>query len=266
MYIYTVLVCTPVWYITMPQLLRCPFVLSMFVSSKWQRVGLPMRWRGSVSALFYCWHTFLDHRTNISRKVRAPRRASVSGAPNNLQNGHLDKNKHGRNKTVPFFHFKGPFFKTCVAHFKQNIRVFNDRGGSRCTFSILFCSNKKGRSFTFYIYILQENSKGKRMKNFFCKNNFLRVIYDLKLIIFLFWQACFNGCYSGPAREGPCHPVTSLYRNTTLHFFILFSSTTNIANWFQNPLDFEIVYIIGISFCLIFMLGILLDNFSNSSC
>jgi len=40
---------------------------------------------------FYYYHTFLDHTTNISRKVGAPRRVSTSGAPNNLQNFHLDK-------------------------------------------------------------------------------------------------------------------------------------------------------------------------------
>jgi len=33
----------------------------------------------------------LDHRTNFSRKVRAPRRVRASGAPNKFQNCHLDK-------------------------------------------------------------------------------------------------------------------------------------------------------------------------------
>ena len=45
---------------------RCTVVMSMFVSSKWQRVALPTPWRASVQALFYCYLTFLDHRTNIS--------------------------------------------------------------------------------------------------------------------------------------------------------------------------------------------------------
>ena len=65
----------------------CPVVMSMFVSSKWQRVVLPTRWRASVRTLFYCYLPFLDHRTNISRKVRV----SASGAPNKFQNCHLDK-------------------------------------------------------------------------------------------------------------------------------------------------------------------------------
>jgi len=33
---------------------------------------------GSGAALFYCFHTFLDHTTIISRKVRALRHVSVS--------------------------------------------------------------------------------------------------------------------------------------------------------------------------------------------
>jgi len=37
------------------------------------------------------FHTFLDHSTNIIRKVRAPRLVSASGAPNDVQNCHLDK-------------------------------------------------------------------------------------------------------------------------------------------------------------------------------
>jgi len=64
--------------------------MSMFVSSKWQRVALPTGWRASVRPLFYCYLTFLDHKTNISRKVCAPRRVSASGAPNKFQNCHLD--------------------------------------------------------------------------------------------------------------------------------------------------------------------------------
>ena len=60
---------------------RCTVVMSMFVLSKWQRVALPTRWRASMRALFCCYLTFLDHRTNIS----------ASGAPNKFQNCHLDK-------------------------------------------------------------------------------------------------------------------------------------------------------------------------------
>ena len=52
---------------------------------KWQCLALPMRWRGTVRALFYWFHTFLDHTTNISIKVSAPR------APNDVPNCHLDK-------------------------------------------------------------------------------------------------------------------------------------------------------------------------------
>ena len=55
----------------------CCDVLSMFVLSKWQRVALPTRWRASVRALSYCDYTFLDHTTNISRKVRTPRCVSA---------------------------------------------------------------------------------------------------------------------------------------------------------------------------------------------
>ena len=69
----------------------CYDVLSMFVLSQWQRVALPMCWPTSVRGLFYCYHPFLDHTTNISRKVHAPRHAIASGAPNNVQNCHLDK-------------------------------------------------------------------------------------------------------------------------------------------------------------------------------
>ena len=49
------------------------------------------RSRQSDAPLFYCYHTFLDHTTNINRKVRAPRRVSALGAPNNVQNCHWDK-------------------------------------------------------------------------------------------------------------------------------------------------------------------------------
>jgi len=69
----------------------CCDVLSMFVLSKWHHVLLPTHWHASVRLLFYCNHTFLDHTTNISRKVHAPRRISLSGAQTNVQNCHLDK-------------------------------------------------------------------------------------------------------------------------------------------------------------------------------
>ena len=56
----------------------CTVVMSMFVSSKWQRVALPTCWRALVRALFYCYLT-CDHRPNSrkgsgSRKVGAPAR------------------------------------------------------------------------------------------------------------------------------------------------------------------------------------------------
>ena len=70
---------------------RSTVVMSMFVLSKWQRVALPMRWHASVRALFYYYLTFLDPRTNISRKVGVPRHVSASGAPNKFQNCHLGK-------------------------------------------------------------------------------------------------------------------------------------------------------------------------------
>jgi len=81
-----------VFYDTMPTMvLGCCDVLSMFVLSKWQHVALPTRRRPSVCALFYCYHTFLKHTTNISRKVCAPRNVSASGVPDNVQNCHYDK-------------------------------------------------------------------------------------------------------------------------------------------------------------------------------
>ncbi len=67
----------------------CCDVLSIFVLSKWQHVALPTRWHASVRTLFYCYLTFLDQRTNISRKVRAPRHVSASGVPKKFQNCHL---------------------------------------------------------------------------------------------------------------------------------------------------------------------------------
>ena len=59
------------------RIFRCCDVLSMFVLSKWQCVVLPMHCRAAVCALFYWFHTFFDHTTNISRKVRATRCVSI---------------------------------------------------------------------------------------------------------------------------------------------------------------------------------------------
>ena len=84
----------------------CTVVMSKFFPSKWQRVALPTRWRASVRTLFYCYLTFLDQRTNISRKVHAPRRVSTSGAPNKFQNCHLDKtnmDKTSQHPNMPFY-------------------------------------------------------------------------------------------------------------------------------------------------------------------
>jgi len=67
-----------------------------------------------VRALFYCHLNFLDHRTNISRKVGAPRRVSLSGAPNKFQNCHLDKtniDKTSQHRCLCFLTSKGLFFK-----------------------------------------------------------------------------------------------------------------------------------------------------------
>ena len=95
----------------------------MFVLSKWQRVALPTCWRASVRALFYCYHTFLDHRTNSRRKVRAMSRVSASGAPNNVPNCHLDKtnmanpSQHlfSRNRLILV-----PWILSIIVHFYQN--------------------------------------------------------------------------------------------------------------------------------------------------
>jgi len=54
------------------------------------------------AALFYCYVTFLDHRTKICRKVRAPRRVSALGAPNKFQKGHLDKTNMDKTSQHPF--------------------------------------------------------------------------------------------------------------------------------------------------------------------
>ena len=51
--------------------------------SKWQRVALPMRWRASVHALFHC---YLTSPSWITEQISVGK-----WAPNNLQNGHLDK-------------------------------------------------------------------------------------------------------------------------------------------------------------------------------
>ena len=47
--------------------------------------------RASMHTLFYWFHTFVDHTTKISIKVRAPRRVSASGTPNDVPNCHLDQ-------------------------------------------------------------------------------------------------------------------------------------------------------------------------------
>ena len=73
-------------------------------------------WRASLRALFYWYHTFSDHTTNISIKVRAPR-----GVPSAKQWSKLPlgQNKHGQNITTPRLHdFIWP---------KKNI-LFNSRG------------------------------------------------------------------------------------------------------------------------------------------
>jgi len=80
---------------------HCCYVHVCFV--KWQRVALPTRWRTSVRTLFYCYLTFLDHRTNISRKVRAPRCVSASGAPNKFQNCHLNKTNMDKTSQYPLY-------------------------------------------------------------------------------------------------------------------------------------------------------------------
>ena len=60
--------------------------------------------RASVRALFYCYLTFLDHRTNISRKVRTLRRINASRAPNKFQNYHLDKTNMDKTSQHRFLH------------------------------------------------------------------------------------------------------------------------------------------------------------------
>jgi len=82
--------------------------------------------RASVCALFYCYPTFLDHTTNISRQVRAPRRTSASGAPSHIQNCHLDKTNMDKTKTsqhhdniskIIYF----PLYTNCVIEFFEII-------------------------------------------------------------------------------------------------------------------------------------------------
>ena len=71
-------ICLSWWHQELWTVFECCDVLSMFVMSKWQCVVLLTCWRASVRALSYCYHTFLDHTTNISRKVHTLRRISVS--------------------------------------------------------------------------------------------------------------------------------------------------------------------------------------------
>ena len=95
----------------------CTVVMSMFVSFKWQRVALLMRWRASVRTLFYWYITFLDHRTNISRKVHAPRFISASGASNKFQNCHLDKTN--MDKASQLLHNRSKPFRVQYGYKKQ---------------------------------------------------------------------------------------------------------------------------------------------------
>jgi len=62
-------------------------------------VALPTRWRASVHSLFYCYHTFLDHTTNSSRKLRSPRRVSASVSAKQFSK--LSLVKHRQNITTP---------------------------------------------------------------------------------------------------------------------------------------------------------------------
>ena len=62
-------------------------------------------WRfrcASVRALFYWFHTFLDHTTNISRKVRAPRRVSASGGAKQCSKWSLGQKKNMDNALISF--------------------------------------------------------------------------------------------------------------------------------------------------------------------
>ena len=75
--------------------------MPMLFLSKWQRVALPMRWSASVRALFYCYLTFLDHRTNISRKSARTEACQRVRSPKQVSKLSLGQNIHGRNKPVP---------------------------------------------------------------------------------------------------------------------------------------------------------------------
>ena len=70
-------------------------ILPIFVLSEWQCVALPTCSCASVHALFYSFHTFLDHSTNYIRKTFAPRRVSVSGVAKRCSKLSLGQNKHG---------------------------------------------------------------------------------------------------------------------------------------------------------------------------
>ena len=61
-------------------------------------------WRADAPrcAHLYCYHTFLDHTRNVSRKVRAPRLVIASGASNNVQNCHLDKTNMDKHHNTQF--------------------------------------------------------------------------------------------------------------------------------------------------------------------
>ena len=103
----------------------CIDVSSMFVLSKWQCVALPTRWQASVRALFYCYYTFLDHTTNMRRKLRAPRRVSASGAPINVQNCHLDKTNMDKTSQHPLS--AGTYWKNRFGRNKGNVLMASSR-------------------------------------------------------------------------------------------------------------------------------------------
>ena len=113
----------------------CFDVLSMFVLSKWQCVALQMRWRVSVRTLFYSYHTFLDHTTNISRKVCKPRRVSVSEAPNNVQNCHLDKTNMDKTSQ----HHTGYIICCCQAFYSDAGNICRNQN---CSKGVVFLKNR----------------------------------------------------------------------------------------------------------------------------
>ena len=104
----------------------------MFVLSKWQRVALRTRWRASVRALFYCYHTFLDHTTNINRKLHCTEARQCVGSAKQCSKVSLGRNKHGQYNTTP----KCPFIylakgerdehvwgRTLHLHWSRKVRI-----------------------------------------------------------------------------------------------------------------------------------------------